>query len=191
MLSDKPTLSQEEIYEKYKNLIHFAIKRYQNICSSRFDYEDLFQVAYIALSHAYENWDPKKGSFTTIALIYINQQIRRYILKNISPFSHSGRDYINLDDMKIVYLDSEENDAQINYYDVIGLCDSQPKIDEIIEIASKEAISEKQFIYWYRRYILNERVTEISSEENISRARIHKLISDLNNKIKKVYFETE
>nr|WP_173813008.1 sigma factor [Dendrosporobacter quercicolus]NSL49603.1 hypothetical protein [Dendrosporobacter quercicolus DSM 1736] len=81
MCSKQPYLNDNLIRE-YKNLVHYAIHRYYPF-RPNVEYEDLFQIASIALVNAAVKYNPARGAgFATYALLHIRSALYREMRRN-------------------------------------------------------------------------------------------------------------
>jgi RNA polymerase sigma factor (sigma-70 family) len=86
----------DEIFSRYKNLIHNLCKKWQ----SKLEYADLFQVASIGLYKAFLDYDISKDiEFSTLAYTYIKNEIRSFYRQ-----AHKNFGYISLN--QELYYDS-------------------------------------------------------------------------------------
>lgn len=77
----------EALFQQYKSLLHWCLKPFRTYKSTRFDMEDLEQVAYMAFLETVANYDESKGQLSTLLAIYVPHRVRRFIRKNVSDFT--------------------------------------------------------------------------------------------------------
>lgn len=66
------------LWENYRGLVYSECKRFYGSP----DYDDLVQEGFLALCAAAESYDPDKGVFSTWAVYYIRQYVRRYFFRD-------------------------------------------------------------------------------------------------------------
>lgn len=76
-----------ELLQQHKSLLHWCLKPFRTYKSTRFDMEDLEQVAYMAFLETVANYDESKGQLSTLLAIYVPHRVRRFIRKNVSDFT--------------------------------------------------------------------------------------------------------
>ena len=76
-----------ELFQQHKSLLHWCLKPFRTYKSTRFDMEDLEQVAYMAFLETVANYDESKGQLSTLLAIYVPHRVRRFIRKNVSDFT--------------------------------------------------------------------------------------------------------
>lgn len=187
MITDK---TLEEVYNEYDkllwDLVYKKIKYFPK--SSRYDIDDLHQVACIALIHAYKNFDPDRNvSFSTYLYKCVRSKIDRYITKNHSDFTVNCRfninniklpSIVNLDDL-ILGADKETNNDQI-----VGLSDDYTNL-EICDLIRSVVDDDKKFYIWCQHYIMDRTYIDIANEFNISKQCVHELCKRTNEIILK------
>jgi RNA polymerase sigma factor (sigma-70 family) len=73
---------ENQLIAEYRNLIHYAIDRWYPY-RPNIEYEDLFQIASIALFRAWQKYDPTRGaSFATYALLHIKSAMYGEMRRN-------------------------------------------------------------------------------------------------------------
>ncbi|WP_371366260.1 RNA polymerase sigma factor FliA [Sporomusa rhizae] len=77
-----PICIEEDLFIEYEKIIHYAIKRYYPY-RPNVEYEDLFQIASIALLTARRKYDPTRGaSFVTYALLHMRSALYKEMRRN-------------------------------------------------------------------------------------------------------------
>jgi len=68
VVSGSPKSPTHKLAEQHMALLrHILMRRFSSLCSDEDKYGDAFAVGWCALLRAAENWDPKRGSFSTYA----------------------------------------------------------------------------------------------------------------------------
>ena len=77
----------EVLFQQHESLIHWCLKPFRTYRSSRYDKEDLEQVAYAAFLEAVKLYDPDKGKLSTLVARYVPYRVRRFLRQNVSDFT--------------------------------------------------------------------------------------------------------
>ena len=100
---------EEHVFKEYENLIHYAISHYYPY-RIHVEYEDLFQIASIALINAWRRYNPARGaSFVTYALLHLKSALYKEIRRNTAQ-NRSG---------SVVSLFQEVGESQTRFIDLI------------------------------------------------------------------------
>lgn len=77
------TLDREALFEQNQGLVYHVLKKYRtsNI-QSWYSMDDLEQVARIALWRASQRYDPSRGAFSTLAVVYITTAAKDFLREN-------------------------------------------------------------------------------------------------------------
>lgn len=77
----------EALVLENQRLIYWCLKPYKDFKNSRYDYDDLVQVAHEAFIKAIEDYDESKGKLSTFVAIRIPSMLGKFVRKNISSFT--------------------------------------------------------------------------------------------------------
>lgn len=179
MVTDK---TFDEVYEGYRGLIWSLVHKRQSAKTNpRYDPEDLFQVACMALCKAYNNFDTNKEvNFATYLTKYVNGELSKYIIKNHSDFSIMSQSVwndfstlpatINLDG--VAY-----DDDTVEVGDFIAFSDTNYNELSLWCNAVRSAINDERLYYiWHQHFILDRTYKDIAEELGISKQRVQQLI---------------
>ncbi|MDF2946596.1 MAG: hypothetical protein K0S51_1275 [Bacillales bacterium] len=165
MLSEGSITLQDESFEMVVNQYTPMIHQIINKCRIYKDRDMYFQEGLIALWNAFNNFNEEKGAFCTYAYTIIYGHIRnvlskenRFSTRNIT----SSEDVLNL---------SSKIDRNFNTTDILA--------------ASEVVLGKYEYELIYRRYFLNEPLTDVSSFLGVSLAKAKKDILCAKKKLKK------
>lgn len=70
--------NQLSLYEENKGLLYHVAKRYRWACERdpAIDMDDLIQAGYMGLVAAQEAWEPSRGSWSNVAIMYVKNAMR-------------------------------------------------------------------------------------------------------------------
>lgn len=181
------TLSKDELYDKYQNLIHFIIKKYFGIKHPLFDYEDLFQEGCLAMCVAYDRYDPEKSEFISYLYSYIKGYVTSFLCRHTSSYSFIKHHREEAVTGKEIRLDSlmrnsdSDHDIAEEYF---GKNDTDLDLVEYCEAAKNVARNDKFYQAWYEVYILENSQVKVAKNMGVSRQRINQMTTDVNDKLK-------
>lgn len=120
--------ARNRIVECNMRLVMTSVRRFQYRCGNSFDIEDLLQEGVFGLMRAVDGFDPKLGfAFSTYAVNWINQAIRRFIDNNAG----------------IVRVPVHVSELQRRYYNLIQNEDCSDEEFQIRIMAAKMDVSVK------------------------------------------------
>ena len=179
-------MNLEETLSEYEGLLHYLVSK-RRCNNPRYDKDDLYQVACMALIEAYNKYEPSKALFNTYLTKYVNYKLTTYVIKNYSPFSvMSSWGYIAQRDQprQSISLDSclsGEDGKDMKLEEAIGICEPDLFVD-IIDIA-KRVVGSDDFECWYRHYIEGELQVSIAKEKGVSKQFINQRIRRAQKKL--------
>ena len=156
----------EQLNIEHQNLIYSIIHKYFSFYSNK---EDLFQVGYIGLMNAHENYDSTKGSkFTTYAYTYIYGEMIKFVNqdKNIKVSRNISSLYLKITKVAALlsqklmrepttleianFLEMDEYlvvEALMSSEAILNIDDEQPKYQEdyISNIALKQELEKLSY----------------------------------------------
>jgi DNA-directed RNA polymerase len=165
MLSEGSITLQDESFEMVVNQYTPMIHQIINKCRIYKDRDMYFQEGLIALWNAFKNFNEEKGTFSTYAYTMIYGHVRnvlskenRFSTRNIT----SSEDVLNL---------SSIMDRNFNTTEIL--------------VVSEKVLEKYEYELIYRRYFLNEPLTDVSSFLGVSLAKAKKDILCAKKKLKK------
>lgn len=174
------------LYTQYKRILSYKLRKYKRY----FNYIDLQQEAYEALTRALKTFDPNKGLFTSWANKYIDIRIARAANSNstikypiqISPEDRSVRDF--------TYKITDDKTSIERQYNVEQDLDKLQKIHIVkTELKQFDDLDKKIFSSIYGLETEARSITDICNRLNISREKclrsLNNTTSILKQKIKK------
>lgn len=180
-----------------QGLIHHLLRSSsREINTPLYEYEDLVQVANMALCKAIDNYDEDTSpiAFSTYAAHYILGYIKKYRDKNSSSFTKSLR----TDHIKKIYVPntvslSEEIVDDLFYSDIIQ--DKEDDIEystlllTIKDICDSLNNSDKYDIYevWSKHYLQGYTGRELAKQYNVSPNMISLILKKVNSHIQEIY----
>lgn len=194
---DVKDMTLDEVYGKYEKLLRFIIKKYTNKNTGVYNYDDLYQVACLAMVEAYKNYDPSIGKFSTYLYKYVWGRVMQYMCRNDSNFSFRYRndgvyanqfEIVNLDDVMIA---GERFDRDCICSELFGEEDKNFELFELCDSAKRAARNEKWYQMWYRVYIDDLPAATVAKDFGISRERIRQILNAMNVKLGATYFKDE
>lgn len=196
------TINRDDLYEQYNQLLHYILKPFKKMRSPLYDYDDLFQVACVAMLEAYAKYDAKKSDFVTFLYSYVRGRVKQFINSNSSSYSYRKRAVNDKIRDREIRLDSIANLADVrkasSLEELVGGIEDDRTTFEIIDVAKKAVETywpsdryERAYEIWYRVYINGESQTDVCKDYGISKQRVNQIIKPINSYIGEVYFERE
>lgn len=132
----------EKLVSENEKLIHWCLRPYRNFKNSRYDYEDLLQVATLEFINALEKYDESKGTLSTYMAIRIPAAVHRFIIKNSSYFTLSTKqDPKEVDTSKEISLSSEPKNEGRGFYETVGGHDDGMYLAELLSDVEDQCYS--------------------------------------------------
>ena len=195
-------IRKDELYDQYKDLLHYILKPFHNMRSPLYDYDDLFQVACIGMLEAYDKYDPKKSGFVTFLYSYVRGRVKQFINSNSSSFSYRKRsvnDKIRDREIRLDSFSDTGNDKiGSSLEDIIGGKEDDYTAIALKQVAKKAVLEcwpdenyDRAYDIWCRIYINGERQTDICKDYGVTKQRINQILKPINDYVGQVYFERE
>ena len=195
-------VSRNELYDQYKDLLHYILKPFSKMKSPIYDYNDLFQIACLAMLESYDKYDPERGDFVPFLYSYVRGRIKQFINRNSSSYTFNKRavsDRVQDVELRLDAIASVADTKKASTLEeMIGGIEDDRSTFELVDVAKKYIKEnfpcdgyERNYDIWYRIYINGERQTDICKDYGITKQRINQILKPINDYIAEVYFERE
>lgn len=195
-------VNRDELYDQYKDLLHYILKPFSKMKSAIYDYDDLFQIACLAMLETYDKYDPERGDFIPFLYSYVRGRVKQFINSYSSSFSYRKRsvsDDIRDREIRLDSLgDTGKDKPGSSLEDIIGGEEDDYTSIALKQVAKKAVLEywpnenhDRAYDIWCRIYINGERQTDICKDYGITKQRVNQILKPINDYVGQAYFERE